>query len=117
EELLLQRTAGPYIGSIAPDRDDRDARPMSSSSLIAVKHWHHSETPLCAKTGCEQLQQRQSIMRAVVSSSAGARCADAARTRRRGDRIAMSYCCDCSRPLMALRDISLLAPIWSILDA
>ena len=35
-------------GSIAPDRHDRDARPMSASPPIAVKHWHRSETPLRA---------------------------------------------------------------------
>src|SRR5215472_10444737 len=32
-------------GSIASDRHDRDARPMSASPPIAVKHWHRSETP------------------------------------------------------------------------
>jgi len=37
-------------GSIAPDQHDRDARPMSASSPIAVKHWHHSETPLRANS-------------------------------------------------------------------
>ena len=30
------------------------------------------------------------------------RAADAARPRRRGDRISAKFCCDCSRPLMAL---------------
>jgi hypothetical protein len=35
-------------GSIALDRQDRDARPMSASPPIAVKHWHCSETPLRA---------------------------------------------------------------------
>ena len=35
-------------GSIAPDRHDRDARLMSASPPIAVKHWHRSETPLRA---------------------------------------------------------------------
>jgi hypothetical protein len=38
-------------GSIAPDRHDRDARPMSASPPIAVKHWHRSETSLCARSG------------------------------------------------------------------
>jgi|SRR5215475_9023798 hypothetical protein len=38
-------------GSIAPDRYDRDARPMSASPPIAVKHWHRSETPLRASSG------------------------------------------------------------------
>jgi hypothetical protein len=37
-------------GSIAPDRHDRDARPMSASPPIAVKRWHRSETPLCARS-------------------------------------------------------------------
>ena len=35
-------------GSIAPDRHDRDARPMSACPPIAVKHWHRSETALRA---------------------------------------------------------------------
>jgi len=37
-------------GSIALDRQDRDARPMSASPPIAVKHWRRSETPLCARS-------------------------------------------------------------------
>jgi hypothetical protein len=37
------------FGSIAPDRPDRDARPMSAPPPIAVKHWQRSATPLCAK--------------------------------------------------------------------
>src|SRR5262245_31536831 len=36
-------------GSIAPDRYDRAARPMSASPPIAVKHWHRNETPLRAR--------------------------------------------------------------------
>jgi len=38
------------VGSIAPDRHDRDARPMSASPPVAVKHWHRSETPLRARS-------------------------------------------------------------------
>src|SRR5262245_1100942 len=45
------------FGSNATDRHDRDARPMSASPPIAVKHWHRSETPLSAKSGCERMQQ------------------------------------------------------------
>src|SRR5262249_16190045 len=45
-------------GSNATDRHDRDARPMSASPPIAVKHWHRSETPLRARSGREQVQQK-----------------------------------------------------------
>jgi hypothetical protein len=38
----------PSTASIASDRHERDARPMSASPPIAVKHWHCSETPLRA---------------------------------------------------------------------
>ena len=44
----------PIFGSIAPDRYDRDARPMSASPPIAVKHWHRSEPPLRAISCREQ---------------------------------------------------------------
>jgi hypothetical protein len=36
-------------GSIAPDRHDRGARPMSAPPPIAVKHWQRSATPLLPK--------------------------------------------------------------------
>src|SRR5262245_54962630 len=48
-------------GSIASDQHDRDARPMSASPPIAVKHWHRSETPLCAGL----LEQRRPIKASV----------------------------------------------------
>src|SRR5262249_48485585 len=38
-------------GQNASHRHARDARPMSASPPIAVKHWHRSETPLCAMCG------------------------------------------------------------------
>src|SRR5262249_17698451 len=51
-----QQKRPPYVrfGSIAPDRYDRDARPMSASPPIAVKHWHRSEPPLRAISCREQ---------------------------------------------------------------
>ena len=37
-------------GSLASDRHVRDARPMSALPPRATKHWHRSETSLCAKS-------------------------------------------------------------------
>src|SRR5262245_59768548 len=45
-------------GSIAPDRHDRDGRPMSAPPPIAVKHWHRSETPLRADFVAEVCRER-----------------------------------------------------------
>src|SRR5262249_52099183 len=46
--------------SIAPDRQDHGARPMSASPPIAVKHWHRSETPLRAISGLTHRSKFQS---------------------------------------------------------
>ena len=60
------------FGSNATDRHARDARPMSASPPIEVKHWHRSETPLRAKTGCEQSQQTAALFDHLVG--AGEQC-------------------------------------------
>ena len=90
------RDFGPtYVadGSIAPDRHDRNARPMSASPPIAVKHWHRSETPLCAKSGCEQPQQR-SVWGAHPGAGGGLSDAEGQRVHRQEDKCQDEHAAD-----------------------
>jgi hypothetical protein len=67
--------ANDRYGSIAPDRHDRGARPMSAPPPIAVKHWQRSATPLRAITG---LMHRSKDRRYSITSSAMASNSSAA---------------------------------------
>jgi hypothetical protein len=52
----------------ALDRQDRDARPMSASPPIAVKHWRRSETPLRANS--RHMQSSKFALYSIRSSTA-----------------------------------------------
>src|SRR5262249_10854780 len=58
------------VGQTLPIRHDRDARPMSASPPIAVKHWHRSETPLRA---ISDISHRSGLTRRAALHGVGER--------------------------------------------
>jgi hypothetical protein len=74
-KVLLQRTAGPYIGSIASGRYFARGPGMSASRLKADKEASMALSLLCAKSACERMQHRAQVYSitssAVLSSDGG----------------------------------------------
>jgi hypothetical protein len=50
-------------GSLASDQSRQQLRPMSALPPIATKLVRRNEVTLCARTGCEQLQQSRQFIR------------------------------------------------------
>src|SRR5262245_14646162 len=65
-KILLQRTAGPYIGSIATDEIEVTRSRMSASPLKADNLHTISASPLSAITGREQVQQTAFLLDHLV---------------------------------------------------
>src|SRR5262245_56116799 len=58
------------FGSIAPDRHDRDARPMSASPPIASELWHRSETTRSASCYLMHRSKQSSLFDHLVGDAA-----------------------------------------------
>ena len=56
------------LGSVASDRYGRDARGMSAMPPIATRLVRRGSAPLCAKSGCEQSQQRDLLFDQLIGA-------------------------------------------------